>query len=431
MRQLGPREAARRREEAIGEPAPLRTVEPGLRLFPTEQPFMMPYLASANLYGNTCLQEGALIASDPLSEGAQAVKTALSEIGFNYGLWQSYDFVGVTGARDGEQSSFNYYSLDFYGTLAVFATDEMGGTAGWLTMGASVGQGLGYDAAVDGPRQSIGTLGFPMGVDYGQQVFPTQLAWQQSFLDGQLVVTAGFLNQEFYLDLNTYANNQYSQLLNYEFITPSTLPWSFQSLGLVVQWQPVEWFYAMWSSAANNTQAGQSPFSQLSFDNWSNTFEFGWIADDVFGLGPGIYRALPFVATVDGSMGAGIMFNVEQRLTKELPLAAFARGGFGNPNVTRLGGTQASFAGGIAFTGPTDATFFKGQQSYLAAGFYWLEAAQPAGPRTDEYGVEFTYVLQVTPTLTLQPDLQVILNPVDNLDHDASVALTLQLNMAW
>jgi carbohydrate-selective porin OprB len=40
-------------------------------------------------------------------------------------------------------------------------------------------------------------------------------------------------------------------------------------------------------------------------------------------------------------------------------------------------------------------------------------------------------VLQLTPTLTVQPDLQVILDPVFNAPHDTSVALTLQLNMLW
>ena len=432
MRQAGPDTAAQALERSLedGPPKPLPE-QLGLRLFPTEQPRMMPYLASANLYGSECLQSGALVEKDPVSDAAQAVKTALAAYGINYGLWQSYDFVGVTGAQSGTRSTFNYYSMDFYGTLNVFSTDEMGGTAGWLTFAASAGSGLGYDAEFQGPRQSIGAQGYPLGVDYQQDIFVAQLAWQQSFLDGELVVTAGFLNQEYYLDLNTYANNQYNQLLNYEFVTPSLLPWSFQSMGVVVQWQPTEWFYAMWGSAANNTPQGKPAFENLSSDNWTNTFEVGLIAEDFLGLGPGIYRAVPFVATVNGSTGAGVVFNVEQRLGKDGALAVFARGGFGNPNVTQLGGTEASFAGGVVLLGPTDATFFRGQQAYLAAGFYWLDSALPGTPNPQEYGFELTYVLQVTPTVTVQPDLQVILDPTFNAEHDTAVALTLQLNVVW
>jgi porin len=432
MRQAGPDEAAQALERSLeeGPPKPLPE-QLGLRLFPTEQPRMMPYLASANLYGSECLQSGALVEKDPVSDAAQAVKTALAAYGINYGLWQSYDFVGVTGAQSGTRSTFNYYSMDFYGTLNVFSTDEMGGTAGWLTFAASAGSGLGYDAEFQGPRQSIGAQGYPLGVDYQQDIFVAQLAWQQSFLDGELVVTAGFLNQEYYLDLNTYANNQYNQLLNYEFVTPSLLPWSFQSMGVVVQWQPTEWFYAMWGSAANNTPQSKPAFENLSSDNWTNTFEVGLIAEDFLGLGPGIYRAVPFVATVNGSTGAGVVFNVEQRLGKEGALAVFGRGGFGNPNVTQLGGTEASFAGGVVLLGPTDAAFFRGQQAYLAAGFYWLDSALQGTPNSQEYGFELTYVLQVTPTVTVQPDLQVILDPTFNAEHDTAVALTLQLNVVW
>jgi carbohydrate-selective porin OprB len=40
-------------------------------------------------------------------------------------------------------------------------------------------------------------------------------------------------------------------------------------------------------------------------------------------------------------------------------------------------------------------------------------------------------VLQLTPTVTVQPDLQVILDPTFNAEHDTAVALTLQLNVVW
>lgn len=398
---------------------------------PADEPRMMPYLASANLLAVDCLQSGAIIGTDPVSDAAQATKTALAGLGIRYALWQSYDFVGVTGAQAGERTAFNYYSTEFYGSWNAFSSHELGGTAGWLTFGAAAGTGLGYDAASEGPRRSIGSLGTPMGVDNGQHAFVQQLAWQQSFLDGELVVTAGMLNPDYYLDLNTYANNQYNQLLNEEFSTPSLLPWSRQAMGVVVQWQPTDWFYSMWSSAANDTQAGQMPFDGISADDWTNTFEFGVLTEDLLGLGPGIYRAIPFVATVEGSTGGGVLFNVEQRLGRDGALAFFARGGFGNPNVTQLGGTEASFAGGLAVLAPADTTYLRGLQSSLAAGFYWLDSAVAGTPNAQEWGFEVTYVLQLTPTLTVQPDLQVILDPVFNAPHDTSVALTLQLNMLW
>ena len=432
MRQAGTAEELAEQASAPPNegPGPF-AAQPGFKLFPTEPPRMMPYLAQANLYNSDCLREGALVEHDPVSEAAQAVKTALAGIGINYAFWQSYTFAGQSGSVQGRRDVFNYYSANFYGTWAIFSSDEMGGTAGWLTAAASAGTGLGYDANDESPKASAGTLGFPMGVDYGDQVFLFQLAWQQSFLDGQLVVTAGYLDQENYMDLNTYANNQYNQLQNYEFVTPSVFPISFQSMGAVVQWQPVDWFYFMCCTAANNTQPRQSPFEGVSLDDWTSVFEFGYVYEDLLGLGPGVFRAEPYYATVEGSGGAGLVFNVEQKLGKDLPLGCFARAGWGNPNVAKLGGTQAMFAGGLVLSGPTPTTFFKGEQAYLAGGFWWLESAQPATLGQSEYGFELTYVLQLTPTLTLQPDLQVMLDPVDNPTSDAVIEMTVQLNMTW
>ncbi len=403
----------------------------GFELFPKEQPTLMPYLAEANTYGNQCLQGDALLKGDPLSAAAQAVKTALSQLGFNYSLWQSYDFVAMSNVVKGSDNVLNYYNALLYGTWHIFGTDEMGGTDGWLVIGANAGVGLGYDASEQSAQRNLGALGYPLGTDYGQQVYMYALAWQQSFLAGQLVVTAGYLDQEYYMDLNTYANNAYNQLINYEFLNPATMPWSYQGMGVVVQYQPVDWFYCMWGSAANNTKPRQDPFEGLSMDNWSNTFEFGYIDPAFLGMGKGIYRALPFVATVAGSTGGGILFNVEQQLWKEGPLGLFARGGFGNRNVTVVQGAEASFAGGMAIAGQTDSPLFKAENSYFAAGFYWLDAADNTLARQNEYGIELTYVFQLTETMTVQPDLQFIFDPVKNPAADTGAMFTMQLTFTW
>ena len=47
--------------------------QPGFALFPGKQPKMAPYLATVNLYGDQCLQSGALVSGDPISAAAQAV----------------------------------------------------------------------------------------------------------------------------------------------------------------------------------------------------------------------------------------------------------------------------------------------------------------------------------------------------------------------
>ena len=405
--------------------------QPPFSLMPKTQPTLMPYLATVNLYGDTCLQTDAVITGDPISNAAQSVKTALAQYGVNYAIWQSYNFVAMSGTLDNTKDVLNYYSFNSFLTWNIFQTDELGGSAGWLTVGGSAGTGLGYDGNTETAQANLGVIGFPLGTDYGESAFLYQLAWQQSFMAGQVVVTMGLIDPEMYMDLNTYANNQYNQLINYEFINPATLPWSYNSLGVVVQWQPVDWFYAMFASAANNTVSGASPVQDISSDDWTNTFELGFIGKDVFGLGPGVIRALPFFGTTRGETGSGIMINLEQKLGKESPLGMFMRAGFTNDALGTVQGAKSSFATGFVLNGPTESALLKTQQAYFAGGFYWLEAPFPTTAHENEYGFELTYVMQLTETLTLQPDIQVILDPANNPDTDSVLMFTMQLTYTW
>ena len=204
-----PDQAMRQKGTAEETPGPF-AAQPGFTLFPSKPPEMMPYLASANLYGSTCLQEGALLTGDPLSLAAQAVKTELAKYGVNYAIWQSMSYSAMSGVLPGQDGNLGYYSFNSYLTWNVFQSDDLSGTSGWLTLGASAGTGLGTDASEQNVATNIGVVGFPVGTEYGQQAFLYQCAWQQSFLDGQLVATVGFMDPEVYMDLNTYSNNQYN-----------------------------------------------------------------------------------------------------------------------------------------------------------------------------------------------------------------------------
>lgn len=406
--------------------------QPGFRLFPSEQPKLMPYLASTTLYGNQCLQEGAWITGDPLSLAAQAVKTELSKYGINYAIWQSMSFSTMSGVLPGKDNNLGYYSFNSYLTWNIFQTDELSGSSGWLTIGASAGTGLGTDASEQNVVANIGVSGYPVGTEYGQQAFLYQCAWQQSFLDGQLVATVGFMDPEVYMDLNTYSNNQYNQLMNYEFINPSTIPWSFNALGAVIQWQPVEWFYAMFGSLANNTASGRSPFQGLSSDDWSNTFELGLIADEMLGMGRAVYRVLPYWGSFGGEPGSGVTLNLEQQLWKGGPAGVFVRTGYTGGGIARVQNGRANFSAGLVFDGPSESALLRTEQAYFAAGFYWLRAADPGtAGNEDEYGAEFTYVFQLTETMTLQPDLQFVWDAVNNPANDFNTVFTLQVNYVW
>ena len=282
---------------------------------------------------------------------------------------------------------------------------------------------------------NLGTIVNPDATVFGPNGgWISELAWQQSLADGKVVMLAGLVDQSNYLDANNYANNSQGQFLNSALVNSMVLPFPFNNLGLNLQWQPTEAWYAMLGTGANNQLPGNSPFANLSFNNWSYLFEFGLTPKNVLGLGPGNYRLQPFVATVNGVTQEGVGLNVGQQLGKDSPFAWFGRFGVGGSQVT-LDGAAAQIATGFAMEAPLKHAGLvpKLSNDYLGAAFIWSQPSavmQPAA-HSNEYGFETTYVLQLTPLASIQPDLQVIWNPADNPNANYNVIFQLQLNLTW
>ena len=405
----------------------------GREWFPSTPPVLMPYLGGVDDFGNTAVQEGALIPIEPQSLLAQRAKYAISDLGLRYGLWQSFTMVSMSDVASGS-SALQYYTATFVGKWAVTEVTDAG-RAGWLSTEANLQLGLSPASRTQTPVGNLGTIVNPNATVFGPNGgWISELAWQQSLADGKLVLIAGMVDQSNYLDANNYANNSQGQFLNSALVNSVVLPLPYNNLGLNLQWQPTEGWYAMFGSGANNQLPGNSPFATLSFDNWSYLFELGLTPKDVLGLGPGNYRLQPFVATVNGVTQEGIGLNVGQQLGKESPFAWFGRFGIGGSQVT-LDGAAAQIATGFAMEAPLKhaGLFPKLSNDYLGAAFIWSQASaamQPAA-HANEYGFETTYVLQLTPLASIQPDLQVIWNPADNSKADQNIIFQLQLNLTW
>ncbi len=397
--------------------------------FPAQEPTLAPYLSNLNMYGTNCLNPGALIESDPMSQAAQWVKTELAKAGINYRLDQSYTFAAMSDVTRGN-NVLNFYSMQLIGNWVLFNSTDLGGTSGWIAFEANAGAGLGFDLRDQSPHQNTGSVTWP---NYGwltSSAYISQLQWSQSFLSGSLIVQAGMIDPTLYIDANSYANNQYSQLMNWAFVNSQVLPFSFGSLGAVIQWQPCHWFYLMFATGANNLPSGRPPWYQVGTENWSYIWELGLVSEDTFGLGPGTYRAQPFFGTYRGESGAGIAFNIEQSLGKESNLGYFGRFGVGGENITLVNGAAAQIATGLALVGPNFGGKEKDASDYLALGFVWSQAPNAPAVHQNEYGIEITYSCPITPTLTLQPDLQVIWNPMYGT-ADTSVVFQFQVVLTW
>lgn len=402
-----------------------------LQLFPSVPPPLMPYLASQDEFGNTATRPGALIPFAPLEPQLQGAKFWLSEGGLRYSLQQTFTHVSLSDVMQGE-SAFSYYTFDFAGKWAVFNEPSIG-TAGWISTQIEAQSGLGTAAQTQDAKSNLGTVTDPTGIWSSKEGFRVpELAWQQSLSDGKWVVVAGMISQGNYFDANSYAQSGRGQFINSALINTMVMPLAHYDFGMNLQWQPQDEWYAMIGSSAGNASAGQRPWADFNWDNWSLIGELGYAPSDCFGMGPGIYRIQPFVARAGGPTQGGLCFNLQQQLGQDSPFGWFGRFGFGGSEVS--GGASAQIGTGFVMRGPFEHLLFqRTSNDLLGVGFVWSQPSTTTKQvyHDNEYVLETVYALQLTPMMKLQPDLQVVWNPAHNPNSDHALVAQLQFVMTW
>ena len=403
-----------------------------LQFFPPFSPPLASYLASVDQFGNTALKPGALFPWAPNDVLPQRVKYWASEVGLCYSLQQTVTFVNMTDVMQGD-NNLGYYTLAFAAKWAVY-NDPPSATAGWLSTQIKVKTGLDESGNTQSARSNLGTITDPTGLWLGFNGIAVQeLAWQQSFRNGELVFLGGVLNQANYLDVNSYANNGRSQLINSALINSMVIPLPAYLPGVNLQWQFDDQWYAMACASAGTATAGDAPWTGFSFDNWSAAWELGYMPKNVLGMGPGVYRVQPFVARVGDTLGPGIGFNAQQQLGENTPVGWYGRIGFGSESVTA--GAAAQVGTGFVFRGPLAQLGLAPSRSNdgLGLGFVWSQPSASSATlvHENEFGLEATYVLQLTPMAKLQSDLQVIRDPAYNPGARQAFVFQIQLALAW
>lgn len=394
-------------------------------------PRLAPYLASLNLLPVQANVSGALFPSDPVSEANASVKETLLQYGFSYTLFQSFG-MSVTPHRVRDPAVGGLWAGQGFGFLEIFDQSRDGGSAGWVSSEINWVTGLGSSVATEDPSARIGTATQPQGLLVGDGFWIAELAWQQSFFEGTLVATIGMVDQQNYFDVNTFANNQFTQLMANPFVNSQVIAAQPQGLGLNIAWQPTDWFYAMYGSFTTASTPGSAPFANLSTSEWANQFEFGVITEDLLGLGRNVFRVQPFIATMGDVTSGGIGVNVEQSLGgPDAQLGWFGRFGACNPDVA-VNGFAAEIATGFAWESAADAErLVVSEADRWAFGFFWGRPAEDGIYLPDEYGIELLYSVQVTPTLSLRPDMQLIWTAGDTDTAQPSIVFQLQATLVW
>jgi porin len=181
-----------------------------------------------------------------------------------------------------------------------------------------------------------------------------------------------------------------------------------------------------------NAKAGHQPWTDFTTQVWSLPAEIGYAPRDLFNLGPGVYRIQPFAAGVDGATGGGLCFDLQQQLGSHSPLGWYGRFGFGDSKVAA--GASAQIGTGFVWHGPfTHLLLQRTSNDLLGIGFAWSQpsATSKTVYHENEYILETVYALQLTPTIKLQPDLQVVWNPAFNPDDGPALVAQIQLVMSW
>lgn len=401
--------------------------------FPRFHPRLGPYIAAPDAIGNTALRPGGLIPTTPDAEWIQALKYRVSDCGLNYSLVQTLTYLAMDGMGSGD-SALGFYTLDWVSKWTAYSTAH-GEEAGWISSQVKVMEGIGSarNTTVTG---SLGSLVNPASLWTGRNgVEVSEMAWQQSLAGGRVVAVAGVINASNYLDLNTYANTARGQFLNSAFVNSMVVPLPAYTPAVNLQWQPTRSWYVMNGTTIGGIGAGRLPWVGWDAGSWSSVLELGYVAEDLLGLGSGVYRVQPFVAQQGQgkAVGAGVGLNFQQRLGPNTPLGWFGR--FGMGGIEGVSSAANQVATGVIVQAPLKHLgLITGQPNDgMGLGVCWSEPFGTGGGTRarNETAVELGYCFHLTPLVRIQPDVQFVIDPAYNANRDTAVVFQLQLDVNW
>jgi carbohydrate-selective porin OprB len=423
------------------------SLPPNFDLFPSAPPRQMPYLYNVDALGNTAVAPGPLLNVAPLEPEVQHAKYWLSGYGLRYSFQQTFTYASMTDVVKGDDNLAKY-NLNVPLKWTVFDAPSAG-TAGWLSAQVQFQSAIGDSPSQQTAKTNLGTLTNPTGFWSTHSSFRVpELAWQQSFDSGHIVALAGVINQTNYFDANAYANTGRGQFINSALINSMVLPLPAYNYALDVQWQPTSDWYTMLGYSVGNASAGQTPGTNFSWANWSLEWEIGYAPSNFLGLGPGVYRIQPFIGRagsasqvdasaiegrVTSSIQGGLGFDLQQQLGANSPFGWFGR--FGHANSQVSAGAKTQVGTGFIMLAPLEYVGWvpRLNNNLLGAGFVWSQPSATTKTiyHENEYVFETFYTLQLTPLSRLQPDLQLVWDPVFSRDPGPAVVFQIQFLLRW
>lgn len=406
----------------------VKELRSGWEFFPSTPQHFAPYLDSIFVPGNTCVQPCNVIPHDAISTTAQHLKTRLSRIGLQYSLTLSVNYTGISPKSHSGRNHFTSTNNSFAGTWYLLKKrDNSQGL--FLSIEADWGHGFNFNERNSSAQNTIGSLSNPQGsLRGGNGVYIPHLALGYSAFDGKWVGMVGTIDTSSYLDQNIYSASWNGNLTNSAFGSNPCLPLEWANWGYLTAWQPCKNFYAMYATTGCNGKINHNPFQYISADAWVHLAELGFITDDFAGLGEGTYRLQYTITRNEGKTGCGAAINVQQQLGHGSQLGFFSRCGVMDTDAATVSNVRSAATAGLVLQAPFSSSGWGSAANYdqVALGFLWERAAQSPHRHKDEYGLELSAVVQITPTFFIQPDLQYIFNPVQQTDRSGELVFQVQ-----
>lgn len=308
-----------------------------------------------------------------------------------------------------------------------------------------------FNSGIQGDVGSLTPPYYALGSSGDQEILLDKYWYRQRLFDDRLEFRLGkLLNFTDLFDKNAYADNYMNSFMNRALNHNQTMP-STLGLGAFVKVWPTNWLYAQ--AAAIDPEV-DADYNRRGTGGWHSAFhdsghfrgywEVGVLPEHLFAQSlPGKYAVgwwydgntkTVFRNTLGGLLAprtrnddVGFFINLEQLVYKENAdpkdkqgLGLFARYGFAHEEVNRIGDFWSL---GAVYTGlirerNKDALGFGVAQSILSDAY--RREVNPQADRETVY--ELYYAYEVTPWLTITPDIQVITNPGGNNDaRDAFV----------
>ncbi len=318
---------------------------------------------------------------------------------------------------------------------------DMGSLVGWN--GAEFFfYGLGNAGA--SPTEYVGDMQGTSNIETGMEYFKLYEAWfQQNLLDDKISLLFGIhdLNSEFYANdpAGLFLNS--SQGIGTEIAqTGANGPSIFPVAGLAARLmiQPVENVYisaAAYDAVAGDPDAPDTTYVDFEFNDGALAIgEAGYYIEGDIKLAAGYWQYTEEIITMKDaapSTGAGYYVLADKTLADIFSL--FFRIGMASADVYEVDMNVAyGFTVVPAFMGREDDMLGLGvTTARLSPDFSDFLKALGETPEANETTIEFTYLLQLTPWFSLQPNVQYVMNPSASSTVDDATVFMLRCSILF